>query len=148
MNKKYFNLKVADVAFITVLIMFLLAFKIFPEIFVNETGQKEEIEKAKLFNLYKEWYDFYIEDVDNTFLYSFKEAALSDKSVAAKYKYDIVPKELLIVPKELLNECEKILYNKWIFTNEDFEKRIYKKDNMICILKIKEDMLEVVFKME
>mgnify|MGYP000448853037 FL=1 len=142
MNKKYFNLKVADVAFITVLIMFLLAFKIFPEIFVNETGQKEEIEKAKLFNLYKEWYDFYIEDVDNTFLYSFKEAALSDKSVAAKYKYDIVP-------KELLNECEKILYNnKWIFTNEDFEKRIYKKDNMICILKIKEDMLEVVFKME
>ena len=142
MNKKYFNLKVADVAFITVLIMFLLAFKIFPEIFVNETGQKEEIEKAKLFNLYKEWYDFYIEDVDNTFLYSFKEAAFSDKSVAAKYKYDIVP-------KELLNECEKILYNnKWIFTNEDFEKRIYKKDNMICILKIKEDMLEVVFKME
>lgn len=142
MNKKYFNLKVADVAFITVLIMFLLAFKIFPEIFVNETGQKEEIEKAKLFNLYKEWYDFYIEDVDNTFLYSFKEAALSDKSVAAKYKYDIVP-------KELLNECEKILYNnKWMFTNEDFEKRIYKKDNMICILKIKEDMLEVVFKME
>lgn len=142
MNKKYFNLKVADVAFITILIMFLLAFKIFPEIFVNETGQKEEIEKAKLFNLYKEWYDFYIEDVDNTFLYSFKEAALSDKSVAAKYKYDIVP-------KELLNECEKILYNnKWIFTNEDFEKRIYKKDNMICILKIKEDMLEVVFKME
>ena len=142
MNKKYFNLKVADVAFITVLIIFLLAFKIFPEIFVNETGQKEEIEKAKLFNLYKEWYDFYIEDVDNTFLYSFKEAALSDKSVAAKYKYDIVP-------KELLNECEKILYNnKWIFTNEDFEKRIYKKDNMICILKIKEDMLEVVFKME
>lgn len=142
MNKKYFNLKVADVAFITVLIMFLLAFKIFPEIFVNETGQKEEIEKAKLFNLYKEWYDFYIEDVDNTFLYSFKDAALSDKSVAAKYKYDIVP-------KELLNECEKILYNnKWIFTNEDFEKRIYKKDNMICILKIKEDMLEVVFKME
>ncbi len=142
MNKKYFNLKVADVAFMTVLIMFLLAFKIFPEIFVNETGQKEEIEKAKLFNLYKEWYDFYIEDVDNTFLYSFKEAALSDKSVAAKYKYDIVP-------KELLNECEKILYNnKWIFTNEDFEKRIYKKDNMICILKIKEDMLEVVFKME
>lgn len=142
MNKKYFNLKVADVAFITVLIMFLLAFKIFPEIFVNEIGQKEEIEKAKLFNLYKEWYDFYIEDVDNTFLYSFKEAALSDKSVAAKYKYDIVP-------KELLNECEKILYNnKWIFTNEDFEKRIYKKDNMICILKIKEDMLEVVFKME
>ena len=142
MNKKYFNLKVADVAFMTVLIMFLLAFKIFPEIFVNETGQKEEIEKAKLFNLYKEWYDFYIEDVDNTFLYSFKEAALSDKSVAAKYKYNIVP-------KELLNECEKILYNnKWIFTNEDFEKRIYKKDNMICILKIKEDMLEVVFKME
>lgn len=142
MNKKYFNLKVADVAFITVLIMFLLAFKIFPEIFVNEIGQKEEIEKAKLFNLYKEWYDFYIEDVDNTFLYSFKEAALSDKSIAAKYKYDIVP-------KELLNECEKILYNnKWIFTNEDLEKRIYKKDNMICILKIKEDMLEVVFKME